>query len=136
MFSLSERDLEGHILGCGDGPASFNAELSQNGGRIMSFDPIYQFSADEIRGRIQRVYPGMIAELARNAEQYYWTSFKDPGHLGSVRMSAMNRFLDDFEKGLDEGRYIEASLPELPFFDDEFDLALCSHLLFFVQRAN
>lgn len=130
MFSLSERDLEGHILGCGDGPASFNAELTQNGGRIMSFDPIYKFSADEIRGRIQRVYPGMIAELARNAQQYYWTSFKDPGHLGSVRMSAMNRFLDDFEKGLEEGRYIEASLPELPFFDDEFDLALCSHLLF------
>ena len=69
MFSLSERDLEGHILGCGDGPASFNAELTQNGGRIMSFDPIYKFSADEIRGRIQRVYPGMIAELARNAQQ-------------------------------------------------------------------
>ena len=130
MFSLSERDLEGHILGCGDGPASFNAELTQHGGRIMSVDPIYQFSAEGIRSRIQRVYPGMIAELARNAQQYYWSSFKDPGHLGSVRMSAMNRFLDDFEKGLEDGRYVDASLPELPFFDGEFDLALCSHLLF------
>ncbi|WP_269619533.1 class I SAM-dependent methyltransferase [Zhongshania sp. BJYM1] len=130
MFSLSERDLDGYILGCGDGPASFNAELTQRGGRIMSIDPIYQFSAEGIRSRIQRVYPGMIAELARNAQQFYWTSFKDPGHLGSIRMSAMNRFLDDFDKGLEEGRYIDASLPELPFLDDEFDLALSSHLLF------
>ena len=130
MFSLSERDLDGYILGCGDGPASFNAELTQRGGRIMSIDPIYQFSAEGIRSRIQRVYPGMIAELARNAQQFYWTSFKDPGHLGAIRMSAMNRFLDDFDKGLEEGRYIDASLPELPFLDDEFDLALSSHLLF------
>ncbi len=130
MFALREGDLERHILGCGDGPASFNAELSQSGGRIMSVDPIYQFSKDQISSRIQRVYPGMIAELARHADNYYWSSFRDPGHLGSVRMSAMNRFLDDFDLGLAQGRYVDASLPELPFFDDEFDLALCSHLLF------
>ena len=130
MFSLSERDLEGHILGCGDGPASFNAELTQHGGRIMSVDPIYQFSTEAIRSRIQRVYPGILAELARNTQQYYWASFKDPGHVGSVRMSAMNRFLADFDNGLEDGRYVDASLPELPFFDAEFDLALCSHLLF------
>jgi hypothetical protein len=130
MFSLSERDLEAHILGCGDGPASFNAELTQHGGRIMSVDPIYQFSTEGIRSRIQRVYPGILAELARNTQQYYWASFKDPGHVGSVRMSAMNRFLADFDKGLEDGRYVDASLPELPFFDSEFDLALCSHLLF------
>jgi hypothetical protein len=130
MFSLSERDLEAYILGCGDGPASFNAELTQHGGRIMSVDPIYQFSTEGIRSRIQRVYPGILAELARNTQQYYWASFKDPGHVGSVRMSAMNRFLADFDKGLEDGRYVDASLPELPFFDSEFDLALCSHLLF------
>ncbi|MEX1667193.1 class I SAM-dependent methyltransferase [Zhongshania arctica] len=130
MFSLSERDLECHILGCGDGPASFNAELTQHGGRIMSVDPIYQFSAEGIRSRIQRVYPGILAELARNTQHYYWGSFKDPGHVGSVRMSAMNRFLADFDNGLEDGRYVDASLPELPFFDAEFDLALCSHLLF------
>jgi ubiquinone/menaquinone biosynthesis C-methylase UbiE len=42
----------------------------------------------------------------------------------------MNRFLDDFDAGLEAGRYVDASLPELPFFDNEFDLGLCSHLLF------
>src|SRR5262249_2262982 len=29
-----------------------------------------------------------------------------------------------------QGRYVPAELPSLPFGDREFDLALCSHLLF------
>ena len=33
MFSLTEEDLEKRILGCGDGPASFNAELTKKGGQ-------------------------------------------------------------------------------------------------------
>jgi hypothetical protein len=130
MFALSEVDLERRILGCGDGPASFNAELTAAGGKVVSMDPVYCFSAAEIQSRIQRVYPGIISQLARNADDYHWTSFRDPGHVGSVRMSAMGRFLADYESGLEEGRYIEASLPELPLFDKEFDLALVSHLLF------
>ncbi|MBD2858695.1 SAM-dependent methyltransferase [Spongiibacter sp. KMU-158] len=130
MFDLSITDLERRILGCGDGPASFNAELTGQGGEVVSVDPIYQFTRQEIHSRIQRVYPGVVAELARNAEQYHWSSFRDPGHVGSVRMSAMNRFLSDYDSGLKDGRYIEASLPELPMFDNEFELAVVSHLLF------
>ena len=47
-----------------------------------------------------------------------------------VRMEAMERFFDDYEEGKQTGRYINASLPELPFEDNTFDLALCSHYLF------
>jgi len=39
MFSLTEEDLAGRILGCGDGPASFNCELTRRGGMIVSLDP-------------------------------------------------------------------------------------------------
>ncbi len=28
MFALSEEELQKRILGCGDGPASFNAEMT------------------------------------------------------------------------------------------------------------
>jgi hypothetical protein len=42
----------------------------------------------------------------------------------------MNHFLADYTDGLGQGRYIEASLPSLPFEDGCFDLALCSHFLF------
>jgi hypothetical protein len=42
----------------------------------------------------------------------------------------MRRFLADFDQGKIEGRYVTASLPNLPFRDGQFDLALVSHLLF------
>jgi hypothetical protein len=45
-------------------------------------------------------------------------------------MAAMNRFLEDYEKGKAEGRYVTVSLPNLAFDNRQFDRALCSHLLF------
>jgi ubiquinone/menaquinone biosynthesis C-methylase UbiE len=45
-------------------------------------------------------------------------------------MAAMNDFLDDYPAGRAHGRYIDAELPDLPFSDLSFDVALCSHLLF------
>src|SRR5659263_343803 len=47
-----------------------------------------------------------------------------------IRMSAMAKFLEDFPAGMIQKRYIPDALPSLPFGDKEFDLALCSHLLF------
>lgn len=42
----------------------------------------------------------------------------------------MNDFLSDYFAGKTEGRYLDPQLPELPFSDLSFDLALCSHFLF------
>ncbi len=50
--------------------------------------------------------------------------------LGRIRMSAMTRFLEDFPAGMKHKRYVPGELPSLPFGDKEFDLAVCSHLLF------
>ena len=54
MFGLSESDLAGRILGCGDGPASFNSEATAEGFSVTSCDPIYAFSAEEISRRRKR----------------------------------------------------------------------------------
>jgi hypothetical protein len=40
MFALTDVDLGGRILGCGDGPASFNAVLTSRGGRIVSVQAV------------------------------------------------------------------------------------------------
>ncbi len=42
----------------------------------------------------------------------------------------MTAFLADYESGKYAGRYINASLPHLPFSNAQFELALCSHYLF------
>ncbi|SEQ74282.1 hypothetical protein SAMN03080615_02576 [Amphritea atlantica] len=130
MFALSETDLQKRILGCGDGPAAFNAGLSARGGRVVSVDPVYQFTADQIRMQIERVYPQVMSQMQQNADNYIWDSISSVDALGSIRMEAMQQFLADFETGLEAGRYLTASLPDLPFGDQQFELALCSHFLF------
>lgn len=130
MFGLSEGDLSKRILGCGDGPASFNVEATKRGSQITSCDPVYQFETKEIRRRIDDVYPEIMAKLQQGADNYIWDSLGSVEQIGEVRMRAMSKFLSDFDVGIREGRYVSASLPTLPFPDSGFDLALCSHYLF------
>ena len=130
MFGLTEGDLSKRILGCGDGPASFNVEATDRGFQVTSCDPVYQFRADEIRRRIDDVYPEIMTKMRQGVGNYIWDSLSSVDQLGEVRMKAMSRFLSDFDAGCRQGRYVSASLPSLPFSDSEFDLAVCSHYLF------
>ena len=95
IFSLDTDDLNKRILGCGDGPASFNAELTKSGGSVVSADPLYQFSSEQIRSRIREVYPVIISEAAKNVNDYIWKSIANVEELGKIRMSAMEKFLND-----------------------------------------
>ena len=130
MFSLTDTDLEKRILGCGDGPASFNAAMRRQGKKAVSVDPIYQFSGEQIRGRVQEAYRTIMEQLEANQAAYTWTTIRSPQDLGRIRMKSMEAFLRDFERGKTEGWYLPHELPDLPLADGEFDLALCSHLLF------
>ena len=129
MFALSEEDLKGSILGCGDGPASFNAEATKAGVDVVSADPLYAHTAEEITGRIDTTFGTVMHELWNCEKNYVWNRFPGPDHVGRTRARAMQRFLTDYERQGKE-RYVPASLPNLPFDDGRFDLAVCSHLLF------
>jgi SAM-dependent methyltransferase len=130
MFALGDADLDGHVLGCGDGPASFNAVATRRGTKMVSCDPIYHWGAAEIEARIEDTYTQVIDQTRRNEHEFVWDSIPSVEELGRVRMAAMREFLRDYPAGVQEGRYVEAALPSLPFHDDQFDLAVCSHLLF------
>lgn len=130
MFSLSASDLARRILGCGDGPASFNAELSALGGRVVSVDPLYRFSGAAIERRVQETFPTMMAQTSANRGDFVWIHVRSLDDLGRRRMAALRGFLADFEAGRGAGRYVDAALPVLPFADDTFEIALSSHFLF------
>ena len=130
MFDLGKSDLRGRILGCGDGPASFNAEMSAQGHTVVSVDPLYAFPAPVIERRVEETYDIIMEQVTRNRDDFVWTYVPSIPALGQRRMGAMRRFLADFPLGKSEGRYMDASLPDLPFDDNAFDLALSSHFLF------
>lgn len=130
MFDLTRDDLQKKILGCGDGPASFNAEMHRQGCRVTSVDPIYRHPAPEIAARIAETSGVILAQLRASRGNYVWDTVRSPEELGELRISAMEAFLADYPAGRREARYVEGELPALPFPDGQFDLALCSHLLF------
>ena len=102
MFSLSKSDLAGSILGCGDGPASFNSIQTKHGGKVISVDPLYRFSADEIKNRINETYHEIIEQTRKNKKEFVWNNIRSVEELGRIRMKAMEEFLSDYEAGREE----------------------------------
>jgi SAM-dependent methyltransferase len=130
MFALSSADLSGSVLGVGDGPASFNAEATAKGYQVISVDPVYQFTGLEIRLRFDAVVDNIIGQIEATPADWVWTYHGSPASLRANRLNALETFLADYDTGLTENRYVIGALPELPFADNSFTLALCSHLLF------
>ena len=130
MFALTEADRSRKILGCGDGPASFNAEWTARGGSVISLDPIYEFSGAEIQQRFDAVLDDVLAKVDASSDRWVWNFHQTPQGLRANRVAAMERFLAAYESGKTAGWYLVGELPKLPFQDGAFDLALCSHLLF------
>ncbi len=130
MFSLTEDDLNKGILGCADGPAGFNAEMNRRGRRVVSCDPIYRLTRRQLSSRIEQACAEIIEQTKKHMGNFVWTSITSIEELHKKRMSAMTLFLEDYDDGKAQGRYIDAELPTLPFSDAAFDIALCSHFLF------
>lgn len=137
MFNLTAEDLRKKIISVGDGPASFNVEMYRLGHRVISLDPIYDFSTQELEVRIQETRQEVLTQTQRNRDNFVWKHIKDIDELERIRMQAMNTFLSDFNAGKQEGRYIPHALPDTtPFRDEEFDMGLSSHFLVLYARLG
>ena len=133
MSHLTNADLSHRILGCADGPANFNAQMRRNGHRVISCDPLYQWTSTQIKQRIDATYETVIGQTRHNQDKFVWDQITSPDELGRVRLAAMHDFLSDYDQGKRDGRYVAAQLPELPFVAGAFAIAICSHLLFFMR---
>lgn len=130
MFNLTPTELKGRLLGVGDGPASFNAEATQQGVNVISIDPIYQFSSQEIKQRFDQVVDHIIDQVRATPDDWVWSYHKSPDDLRQNRVNVLQTFITDYDNGKEQGRYQIGALPILDFPNQSFDLALCSHLLF------
>ncbi|MDX8569352.1 hypothetical protein OZ668_15230 [Elizabethkingia sp. HX XZB] len=137
MFNLTDFDLNHKIISFGDGPASFNSELSYTNKNIVSIDPIYEFSQNEIKLRIEEIKDIVLEQTKNNFENFVWARIKSIKELEEIRMLAMETFLQDFEIGKSEKRYLNHSLPNQTDFDDlTFDLGLSSHFLILYSQLG
>lgn len=114
MFALSDADLRLSILGCSDGPASFNAELSAAGGSVVSVDPLYALRPADIETRVEVARDLVMQDTYASLDDYRWDVIPSPEELESRRLRAVQDFLADYECG-GQSRYVCGGLPHLPF---------------------
>lgn len=130
FFDLGAIEPGARILDCAAGPASFNAEMTAAGFQVTSVDPLYRFSGKDIAGRVEETRVQMIAGLRAALHRFVFDWHGSIERHEAIRMAAVENFLGDFDSGKREGRYRSAALPDLPFGDRTFDVALSSHFLF------
>jgi SAM-dependent methyltransferase len=129
FFDVEVGALRGRrVLDCSAGASSFVARACRNGVSAVAVDPAYAMGRDalaEVAGRGLRD-GNLIAD--RFPGRFTWDWYGSVEARERMRTRALAEFVLD--RAEHPARYVTGSLPSLPFPDDAFDLALCSHLLF------
>lgn len=135
MFSLPAELLEaGPILDVAAGASSFVAEASRRGYPASAADPLYAMTKDEIAEHGSREIHVSTEKLGKLKHLFDWSYYGDLGRHRANREASLERFSKDFSARKEEGRYVSAMLPHLPYADGSFALVLCSHFLFLYQE--
>jgi hypothetical protein len=70
MFKLTDSDFIKRIISFGDGPASFNTEMTILNRQVVSLDPVYQFTRDELKQRIAETKETILEQTTANTVCY------------------------------------------------------------------
>lgn len=118
------------ILDCPAGAASFVAEVHQLGIEAVACDLLFNLDESTLKAKGQADLAHVMERLADVTHNYNWDFYQSIEKLNKCRQIALDKFLADYPNGRQTGRYIQASLPKLPFSDRSFDLVLSGHFLF------
>jgi len=131
FFNLDAKALVGQkILDCPSGAASFAVDARKLGLNVLSVDPQFERSLEELRAQGTNDIDQVSERYHEKQEMLYWELFANPKELEAQRRSSLEAFCSDYQKGKARGDYVDASLPNLPFDDNEFSLVLSGHLFF------
>lgn len=131
MFGLEENDLDGGpVLDVAGGASGFTAELAARGMPAVAADPFYAGLPEEILEKARTEIGVSAAKLEAAASSYDWSYYGSPERHRGMREASLAKFAEDFMRPDAPTRYAAASLPSLPFADNAFGLAVCSHFLF------
>ena len=128
FFALTDEDLAGRLLDCCAGASGFAAEANARGGRVIAVDPAYAKGTPELLADTDSSTTRGAAILTDHEARFVWTWYGSRGRRDRLRREALALFTADLQAHPET--YAVGALPQLPFRDDAFDLALCSHLLF------
>ncbi len=128
MFALTDDDIRGRILDCPGGGAAFTAEAYALGADSTAVDPVYNIAVDAFAQHMTAAMTHSREWIESAPDLFTWTTYPDVDALLNARIAAIDISASD--RAARPDHYLAASLPDLPFANDYFDLTLSSHLVF------
>lgn len=131
MFGLTDQDLSLNVLDFPAGISCFAAEMHELGhNNVISADRYYDLSPMDMVKHVDFVIQDLSERVDQHIKKLHTDAEQEIENLTNVWNQYAQTFLADYSVGQQEGRYQAASLPRLPFEDRQFDLALCSDMIF------
>ncbi|MFD1888235.1 SAM-dependent methyltransferase [Paenibacillus wenxiniae] len=129
MFNLTEQELIGRrILDCPAGACSFTAVASTLGADVTATDIAYYYPFDQLAEKGLADIEHTMLHMEKVQSNYVWDYFQSVAGLKQHRSQALADWAEHMRQCPE--RYIPATLPQLPFQADAFDLTLSAHFLF------
>lgn len=129
IFDLNPQDFKRSILDFPGSISCFNAEASGKGANIVSADALYLHGHEQVSDFAKNLYRMNADFLKQNHQKL---KYGEPA-LNQIALDWENnktKFLADYSTGKEAGRYQHVLMPNLPYEDSQFDLALCSDYVF------
>ena len=127
MYALDEATLPGkRMLDCPGGPDALVAEGIARGLDIHAVDPQYAFEPEVLEERGRTEITESMKQWQEDPAQAL--DHKKAEEFTRLKLEALQSFIAAYR--LHRDRFINASLPNLPFEDDSFDLVVSGHFLF------
>jgi hypothetical protein len=131
IFNFDHEEHRGlKALDCPGGSSSFTAEACRLGVDVVAVDPMFGKPAGDLLRVGEEDINHVMQGVSKSPELFNWSFYPTQEVLRSYRMTALRRFAHDYATPGSTQRYINGSLPNLPFADDSFDIALSGHFLF------
>lgn len=131
MFDLLSEELALPIVDIAAGLSSFNSEMTYQGYKVVSCDPLYATPPEKIEKVTDEIISALTQRVETHPERFHWgDEFSNFSTLLRQQRDIATVFCLDFEKGLKEQRYRTDALPHLSFDDFQFSLALCANFIF------
>ncbi|MBS0350680.1 MAG: hypothetical protein JSR33_05760 [Proteobacteria bacterium] len=127
IFGLTAQELQKRILDFPSGISSVNAELYAKGFYMVSADPAYQLTPEEMRIHAYEMLQTSIQQLE-----------PDNNHFSLISKWRMSTeiFLSDYALGKKEGRYKVLNHPPFQPLENSFELLLCTDYLFTANSSS
>ena len=130
MFDLQESSFSMRFLEFQCGPSAFQYDLRGRSAHLVSYDDWFCLDKKAISGQIEESFETRLVQISAQPQSFNFSRYGGLEALVAYRREGVAHFLQDYDLGHAEGRYLPAATKTLAFEPFFFDYALSAHHFF------